>query len=171
MAPSTVVKLFALLKSAMAITLPPLPALCAAASALMMPLCWMVSLASRRTVPPSRVRPVASSVPVLRTTPPCKRSAACADRMIRPPGARTALPFSTSAWMVAGVTSRLASVWLPLNCNSYASPAASATVPSCATMTPRLRTSGASSAMYPPSAAVICPSLTMLPVAPLRVKR
>ncbi|WP_316681286.1 hypothetical protein [Ralstonia flaminis] len=113
----------------------------------MAPLCWMVSLASRRTVPPSLVRPVASSVPVLRTTPPCRRSTACADRMMSPPGARTALPFSTSAAMVAGVTWMLASVWLPLNCSSYVSPAASATVPSWATTTPWLRTSGASSAI------------------------
>ncbi|WP_458764207.1 hypothetical protein [Cupriavidus basilensis] len=118
MVPSTVVRLLALPRSAIAITLPPLPALCAAASALMLPLCWMASLASRRTVPPSLLRPVASSVPVLRTTPPCRRSAACADRMISPPGARTALPFSTSAAMVAGVTRILASVRLPPNCNS-----------------------------------------------------
>ncbi|MBB1629995.1 hypothetical protein A9975_03845 [Cupriavidus sp. UME77] len=39
MVPSTVVRLLALPRSAIAITVPPLPALCAAASALMMPLC------------------------------------------------------------------------------------------------------------------------------------
>jgi hypothetical protein len=95
--PSTVVRLLALLRSAIAITLPPLPALCAAASALTMPLCWMASLADRRIVPPSLVSPVASSVPVFFTTPPCRRFAACAERIISPPGARTALPFSTNA--------------------------------------------------------------------------
>ena len=56
----------------------------------------------------------------------------------------------------------------PSNCNVTDSPDAIATVPSCATITPSLRTSGASSAMYPPNAARRSPSLTTLPVLSFR---
>ncbi|VVE90820.1 hypothetical protein PBR20603_04811 [Pandoraea bronchicola] len=43
--PSTVVRLALLPRSAINVTVPPLPALCVAASALIVPLCRMVSLA------------------------------------------------------------------------------------------------------------------------------
>ena len=146
MLPSICVVLPALARSAIKLTVPPLPLLFGAASTWMMPLCVMRSLASSRMTPPLAVRPLASRLPLLFTTPPCKWLSAWALRMIRPPGACTALPLSTSAAMLAGVTRILAKVLLPSNCNSKTSPAASATVPSCATMTPLLRTSGASRA-------------------------
>jgi hypothetical protein len=51
-----------------------------------------------------------------------------------------------------------------------ASPAARTTVPASAMISPALRTSGARSATYPPSALRIVPSLKTTPVAPARRK-
>ena len=107
MLPATSVTLSGLLRSAITSIRPPCPALAGAASALMLPVSSMRSLATKRTTPPSRTRPVALITPVFLTTPACKRLAAWADKMMRPPGASTALPFSTSAAIVAGVTSTL----------------------------------------------------------------
>jgi hypothetical protein len=85
--------------------------------------------------------------PLLLTTPLCKRLADWADRMIRPPGALMACLFSTKVLMLAAVTSTRLSRPLPSNLSSKVSPAAKATVPRLATITPLLRTSGASKAM------------------------
>ena len=101
----------------------------------------------KRITPPSSLMPSACKLPVLRTTPPKIWLAAWADKMIKPPGACTARPFSTSTSMVAGVTITLARPLWPLNCISNASPAAIATVPMRAITTPLLRTSGASKAI------------------------
>ena len=119
----------------------------ALALALMLPLLSMASDALSTMRPPRCCMPLAASVPLFLTMPPCTRSSAWADNRISPPGASTADLFSTSALMVDGVTRILASVLLPSNCSSKTSPAASATLPRLATMTPLLRTSGASRAM------------------------
>ena len=103
-APPMSVRPDALLRSVITSMRPPWPALLGAASAAMRPVCSMRSLATRRTTPPSDTRPVALITPLFFTTPACRRLAAWADRMTRPPGASTALPLSTSAAMVAGVT-------------------------------------------------------------------
>ena len=146
MLPLMLAVLLALSRLAISVTFPPLPLLPSAALADMLPLCWMLSLAIKRMVPPLSTKPLASSRPVLLTTPPCNRLAAWADMMIKPPGANTAWPLSTKAATVAGSTRTFAKRE-PSNCNSNVSPAVSATVPICATTTPVLRTSGASSAM------------------------
>ena len=64
------VRLNGLLRSAMTVTSPPLPALPGAASALMLPLLVMRWLALRRITPPLSTNPYACSVPVFFTTPP-----------------------------------------------------------------------------------------------------
>ena len=102
--PLTSVTLASWDRSAIRVTVPPLPAEPGAASALMLPLWVMRSLAARRMLPPLLTRPLASTVPLLLTTPPCKRLAAWAERMIKPPGALTAWPLSTRVAMVDGVT-------------------------------------------------------------------
>ena len=79
--------------------LPSVPAFAA-----MVPLLSIRSLASSTMRPPLVARPVASKVPELLTTPPNRWSTACAERMMRPPGASTAPLFSTSAAMVDGFT-------------------------------------------------------------------
>ncbi len=102
---------------------------------------------SSTILPPRAARPVASRAPLLRTTPPCSWLAAWADMMMRPPGACTAAPFSTSAAMAEGDTSTPARVRLSENCSAICSPAAMATVPAWAMTMPLLRTCGASMAM------------------------
>ncbi len=116
MLPLTRVKLSGLFKSAISVMLPPCPALSGAASACMLPLWLIWSEARSRMRPPSFTKPLACKLPVLFTMPPCKLLAACADKMISPPGACTALPFSTKVFMVAGVTTTLDSRPLPSNC-------------------------------------------------------
>ncbi len=137
--------------------------------AVSVPLFITCPLASSTMRPPRLAKPVASMRPELFTTALCKRLAAWADKITNPPGAMMACLFSTKVLMVAGVTRTLLSAPLPSNCNSYASPAAKATVPRLATITPLLRTSGANKAMNPPSAARSSPSFSTLPVAPLRL--
>ena len=117
------------------------------ASALTVPVFSTRSEASRTILPPFMARPVASSLPLLRTMPPCRRSTARADRMMTPPGATTAPLFSTRALILEGSTTMPARLLLPSNCRVTRSPEASATVPIRATITPSLRTSGASRAM------------------------
>ena len=145
--PSTVMRLSGLAKSAIAVMLPPRPALPGAALAVMLPVLLMAELARKRITPPLSTKPVASKLPVLRTTPLSKPLAAWADKMIKPPGACTALPLSTSADTVAGVTSTLFRLCLASKLSSMRSPAAITTAPILATTTPLLRTSGASKAM------------------------
>ncbi|BDU53082.1 hypothetical protein LINBF2_13170 [Limnohabitans sp. INBF002] len=112
-----------------------------------MPLFKMALLASSNRRPARRTKPVASMVPLLLMTPLCKRLAAWADKIIRPPGALMALLFSTKVLMAAADTRTLLSAPPPSNLSSKVSPAAKATVPRLATITPLLRTSGASMAM------------------------
>ena len=145
--PSTVIVLAVFDRSAMAVMSPPLPALAAAASASTVPVLTMLWLARKRITPPLSSRPLACKVPLFLTTPLSNWLAACADKMIRPPGACTALPFSTRAATVAGVTTMLARLFCLSNCSSKLSPAARATVPILAITMPLLRTSGASRAM------------------------
>ena len=102
---------------------------------------------SSTILPPRSLKPVATTLPVLRTTPPCNSLAAWADMMIMPPGACTAEPFSTSAAIAEGDTSTPARVRLSLNCREICSPAAIATVPAWAITMPLLRTCGASRAI------------------------
>ena len=145
MLPLTSVTLAALAKSAISVTVPPLPAL--AASAVMVPL-WLILFDARSMIrPPSFTSPLACITPLLLTTPPCTRSSACADKMMSPPGACTARPLSTRLAMVEAVTSSPVSAFAPSMCRVKVSPAAIATVPSLATTTPWLRTVGASKAM------------------------
>ncbi len=73
MLPLTRVTLSGLLRSAIRLMLPPLPTLLGAASAWMLPLWLIWSLACRRMVPPLSTRPLASRLPLLLMTPPCKR--------------------------------------------------------------------------------------------------
>ena len=119
MLPSTCVRLLALFRSAMMSMRPPLPALLAAASALirLVGASSILWLALKRMVPPSLTNPVAEIAPLFLTTPPSKPLAACADKMISPPGACTALPLSTRVSMVAGATSTLVSCPLLLSCS------------------------------------------------------
>ncbi len=119
----------------------------AVASALIAPLFKMLLLASSKMRPARCTKPVASRVPLLLTTPLCKRLAAWADKMMRPPGALTALLFSTKVLMAAALTTTRLRAPPPSNFSSKDSPAARATVPKFATMTPLLRTSGANMAM------------------------
>ncbi len=147
MLPLTSVRLDRLARSAISVTVPPLPALLLAASAVMLPLCVILFDARSRMRPPSFTNPLACSTPLLLTTPPCTRSSACADKMMSPPGACTARPLSTKLAMVEAVTSSPVSVLPPSICRLKVSPAAMATVPSLATTTPWLRTVGASKAM------------------------
>ncbi len=111
------------------------------------PLFKILVLASSKIRPARRTKPAASTMPLLLTTPLCKRLADLADRMIRPPGARTAFLFSTKVLMVAAETITRLKAPLPSNFSSKDSPAAMATVPKLATITPLFRTSGASKAM------------------------
>ena len=141
MLPLISARLAGLSKLAIRLTEPPAPA--AGPSTRMLPLCWMVSDASSTTRPATLAMPVASSVPLLRTTPPCNAAAACAERMICPPGATTALRLSTKDWICDGVTSTPAKLWLSSNRSVTRSPAAMATAPICADTKPWLRTSGA----------------------------
>ncbi len=113
----------------------------------MVPLFTMLLLASNKMRPARLTKLVASKVPLLLTTPLCSRLAAWADKMIRPPGARMAFLFSTKVLMLAAVTMTRLRAPLPSNLSSKVSPAAMATVPKLATITPLLRTSGASKAM------------------------
>ncbi len=87
----------------------------------------------------------------------------------KPPSAINMCLFSTSAWMMPWSTSTVVKL-LPLNTNVALLPAPNATVPWCATMMPSLRTSGASSATKPPSAACNVPWLTTLAFVPLPLK-
>ena len=109
MLPSTRVVLVRLVKSAMISIRPPLPVLPGAASALMLlvEVSCILLVAVRRITPPSLSSPVAEMLPLFLTTPPSKLLAACADKMMRPPGACTALPFSTKVSSAEGVTSTL----------------------------------------------------------------
>ena len=117
------------------------------ASALIAPLLKILLLASSKMRPARCTKPVASRVPLLLTTPLCRRLAAWAERMMRPPGALMAFLLSTKLLMAAAVTTTRLKAPLPSNLSSKDSPAAKATVPRLATMTPLLRTSGASKAM------------------------
>ena len=90
---------------------------------------------------------MADKVPVLLMIPLLfKVAKPCEERMMSPPGAKTAFPLSTNALIEEGSTRTLTKVLRGSNCNSKSSPAASATVPSFAIITPLLRTSGASRA-------------------------
>ena len=99
--------LLGLLKSAMAVMVPPWPLLFGAASASRAPVLTMRWLADRRMTPPLSTRPEACRVPLFLTTPLCSWLAAWADKIIRPPGACTAWPFSIKASTVAGLTKML----------------------------------------------------------------
>ena len=118
-APSTCVLLPRLARSAITSMRPPVPALPGAASAVMLLVgaSSIVLVARRRITPPSLTSPVAEMLPLFLTTPPSKLLAACADKMTRPPGACTALPFSTSVLMVLGVTNTLLNLLLLLICS------------------------------------------------------
>ena len=130
---------------------------------------WMSSPSSMMR-PPRLTSEVADSSPEFLTTLLFSSLAALADSTIRPPGARTAFLFSTRVSIWAASTCMDARVPLSANLSSNASPAASATVPISATMTPSLRTSAANRATYPPRPDTNSPALTTLPVAPSRVK-
>ena len=129
--------------SAVRVISPPLPV---SLLACIWPLTLIVSLASSTMRPLRCTRALACSDPLVLTTPPWSWLSAWADKIIKPPGAWTAWPLSTKALMVEGVT-RSPLSWVPCICSSKTSPAAKATVPICATITPWLRTSGASRAM------------------------
>ena len=163
-APETSVRLAGLSSAATRATEPPRPF--APASALMLPLCSIVWLAVRRTVPPSLVMPLASMLPLL-TTRPNSSLADCAESTTSPSPARTSRLFSTSVSMFA-LSTRMSMSLSPVIPRFTASPAARATVPMRAAITPSFLTSGASSATY---FAMMSPWFTTLPVAPSRVKR
>ena len=110
------------------------------------PVCTTAWLASSRTTPFTWFSWVASIVPVLLITPPCTLARALADRMTTPPGASTTCRFSTRACHAPPSTTTPWSWSLALRRKVTASPAARATVPLLATITPLLRTSGASKA-------------------------
>ena len=129
------------MRSPLMATLPPAP------EASRLPLLSTRPELSSTILPPREDKPVATTLPVLRTTPPCNSLAAWADMMIMPPGACTAEPFSTSAAIAEGDTSTPARVRLSLNCREICSPAAIATVPAWAMTMPLLRTCGASRAI------------------------
>ena len=129
------------MRSPLMATLPPAP------EASRLPLLSTRPELSSTILPPREDKPVATTPPVLRTTPPCNSLAAWADMMIMPPGACTAEPFSTSAAIVEGDTSTPARLRLSANCREICSPAAIATVPAWAITMPLLRTCGASRAI------------------------
>ena len=112
----------------------------------MVPARLMLSLASSETTPPCETSELASMTPVLLMTPPKRLLAAWADISTRPSGAAIRLWFSISALTVAGSTAMPTRPW-PLKSSVTVSPAASATVPSRAEITPWLITSGARSPM------------------------
>ena len=147
------------------LTLPPWP--CALLT-FSVPLFSVLVLPDSTMRPPCCCKPVASITPLFLTTPPTSRSIDWALMMTKPPGACTACWLSTKAWIWLGATRKLVRRLLLSKLRSTASPEAIATVPMCAITAPWLRTSGASRAMYPPKAALSSPSLTTLPVLPLR---
>ena len=110
--------LFGFFRSAITVMVPPCPLLLGAASASRAPVLTMRWLAERRMTPPLSTKPEACSVPLFLTTPLCSWLAAWADRIIRPPGACTAWPLSTKAWMVAGLTKMLVSRFCLSNSSS-----------------------------------------------------
>ena len=85
-------------------------------------------------------------VPLCLMTPPVKLLTARADKIMMPPGARTAFLFSIKVSMALGVVVMLDNRRLGSKLRVIRSPAAITTVPICATITPLLRTSGASKA-------------------------
>ena len=144
--PPMMAELSGLLKSAMRMMSPPLPLLPGAASAVTVPVFSIFREAASRITPPLFTKPVACKLPVFLTTPLCNWLAAWADKIIKPPGACTAWPFSTNETMVAGLTKMLVRLFCLSNSSSNESPDAKATVPSLATTKPPLRTSGANKA-------------------------
>ena len=87
----------------------------------------------------------------------------------KPPSAINMCLLSTNALMMPWSTSTVVRL-LPLNTSVALLPAANVTLPWCATMTPSLRTSGASRATKPASAACNVPWLTTLAFVPLPLK-
>ena len=138
--------LLGLARSAIATILPPEAVDSVAALALSNPLWATELLASRMIRPPDCVKPLASSVPEF-TTLPIKSLPARADKIISPSGARTARRFLTKLWIWLAVTVMLSSFEFEPKFKVTDSPAAIATVPCVATITPPLRTSGASKAI------------------------
>ena len=114
MLPLTSVRLDRLARSAISVTVPPLPAL--AASAVMLPLCLIWFDARSMMRPPSFTSPLACNTPLLLTTPPCTCCIACADKMMSPPGACTAKPLSTRLAMVEALTSSPTNLLPPSIC-------------------------------------------------------
>ena len=118
--------------------------------------------------PSSRIVPLRFSivrawiVPVLLTTVFNRSPAACAVSSTCPPSARIIPPFSASA-LTAPLDTATFNRPSPVTSMVTASPAASATLPSRAAMTPWLLTLRPISATCPPSAAVIVPRLTTDP--------
>ena len=68
--PSTTVLLLGFDRLAIKVTVPPLPVLPGAASAVIFPVCVMLPEAAKRITPPWLTRPTASKEPLLLTTPP-----------------------------------------------------------------------------------------------------
>ena len=85
---------------------PTTPAWVGVALADTVPLLATRVLASKIMRPPLRDKPLASMVPPLLTTPLRNLATACADKMIKPPGALMAFWLSTKVLMLAGVTLR-----------------------------------------------------------------
>ena len=149
---------------------PPSPPLGALASNL--PSTWVVPEVMS---PSNKIRPLrlamvcACTVPLFFTKLPIKALALRAVINTRPPSAISMCLFSTNALMMPCSTSTVVKL-VPLNTNVALLPEAMATVPWCATMMPSLRTSGASKATKPPSAACSVPWLTTLAWLPLPLK-
>ena len=149
-APAAIVTLVAWRISPLPCQSPPtstVPPPVAPPASIRLPAASVMSSPSSTILPPRLTRLLASSLPLLRITPACRLASALADRMIKPPGASTALRLSTKVAIAAGVVVMPARVCWPSKFKLIASPAASATVPARATITPLLRTSGASSAI------------------------
>ena len=94
----------------------------------------------------------ACTVPLFLTKLPIKALALRAVISTSPPSAINMCLLSTKALTMPWSTSTVVRL-LPLNTKVILLPAAKATVPCCAMITPSLRTSGANSAMNPPMVA------------------
>ncbi len=121
-------------------TWPPLPA------SRLPPAPRFIVLEARREIePPGPCESESASIaPLLLITPPSSVSAACADISTRPSGAAIRLWFAIRVRTCAGSTEMPTSP-SPEKSSVTASPAARATVPKVAVITPLLITSGASS--------------------------
>ena len=148
---------------AKASTLPPLPS-CPVTSTL--PVWFTIPLsACKVTFPAVPSRLCARTIPSWFTTALVRSSPALAVMSTMPPSASTSPLLLTTALSapLPGTTSTLPS---PLKSSVASLPAARATVPFFATMTPLFSTSGASIATRPLFSATICPWLMTLPSFP-----